>query len=193
MIGDPIGLIENNIDNIYDSIRSIFCDFQYYGYNSLEGAYNHLLSIIPLYFNQTVDLGVINNLLKTTELSCNRQNDESFKNQVKKKYDKCIVSGNPVIECDVAHIVPLNQNYNFDPDNGLLISTNLHRLFDLYYWTINPDTLEIVVSPNAVKEQTSIVKYVGNSVNQNLINNHTRSYLSQHFQTFEKINKCKIC
>lgn len=187
MIGNPIELIEKSSENIYDSIRQIFCDFQYYGYKTLEGAYNHLLLIIPLYFNQNLDLHIVNDLLKTSEPSSNRKCDEYFKNQVKLRYGKCIVSGNSIVECDVAHIVPLNQNYNFDPDNGLLLSTNLHRLFDLYYWTIDPNSLEILVSPKAVKDHASIVNYAGQIINQNLINNQTRSYLMHHFQEFEQL------
>ena len=84
MINNSISLIENNNNDIYDSIISIFDDFQYYGYNSLEGAYNHLLIIIPLYFNKMANMDIISNLLKSSEPSSNRKCDEYFKNQVKK-------------------------------------------------------------------------------------------------------------
>jgi len=33
---------------------------------------------------------------------------------------------------------------NFDINNCLLLSSNLHKTFDKYYWSINPNTLNVI-------------------------------------------------
>jgi hypothetical protein len=34
---------------------------------------------------------------------------------------------------------------NFDIDNGLLLNSILHKLFDNNYWSINPETLRVEI------------------------------------------------
>lgn len=51
-------------------------------------------------------------------------------------------------------------------NNGLLLETNLHKTFNRYLWTINPDTLEIESDPNKI---TNTVKNnIGKKVNLEL-------------------------
>ena len=48
---------------------------------------------------------------------------------------------------DAAHIYPYRGEKDNDLRNGLLLRTDLHRLFDNHLISVNPDTLQIHVSP----------------------------------------------
>ena len=43
--------------------------------------------------------------------------------------------------CEAAHIIPFSETLSFDVDNGILLNSILHKLFDKSYWSINPKTL----------------------------------------------------
>lgn len=64
-------------------------------------------------------------------------------------YEKrCAVSGErtyPVLEA--AHIVPVTRGGHHAPDNGLLLRSDIHKLFDRGYVTIRPNG-EFAVSPS---------------------------------------------
>lgn len=63
-------------------------------------------------------------------------------------YEKrCAVSGErtyPVLEA--AHIIPVSRGGQHRPDNGLLLRSDIHKLFDRGYVTVTPD-LRFAVSP----------------------------------------------
>ena len=74
--------------------------------------------------------------------------NDKFCSSVRKKDVVCVLSGNDSIQCEAAHIVPLNGeygqlNYNQpellnDSANGMLLSKELHYLYDSFIWCINP-------------------------------------------------------
>jgi hypothetical protein len=76
----------------------------------------------------------------------NYRKDYKFKKEVIERYKSCIVTGKSIKICEVAHIVPFNKCLNeiskYDPDNGLLLCNELHKLFDTETndFKINPDT-----------------------------------------------------
>ena len=84
---------------------------------------------------------------------------ERFCSLVRKKDVLCVLSENDIIQCECAHIVPLNGEYgqsNFknpellnDSANGMLLSKELHFLYDQFIWAINPfNYKEIHGTPN---------------------------------------------
>jgi ParB/RepB/Spo0J family partition protein len=77
-----------------------------------------------------------------------------FRNEIIKRFKTCIVSGLTYEVCEAAHIVPFSECNNFNIDNGLLLNSILHSLFDKYYWSINPETLclEIFYKSNDIYE-----------------------------------------
>jgi hypothetical protein len=95
----------------------------------------------------------------------------------------CVISGLCAGECEAAHIVDYASGGSFDPENGLLLSRNLHRQFDLFLFSINPATLEVVVSPNAtgwsVNTFAKKIAAVHESCKPNLV---------QHFKKFKAKN-----
>ena len=77
---------------------------------------------------------------------------DKFCNSVKKKDVSCVLSNTDAIQCECAHIVPLNGDYgqtnyknaevlNSDA-NGMLLSKELHFLYDQFIWCINPHKFE---------------------------------------------------
>ena len=67
---------------------------------------------------------------------------------------RCAVTGEktlPVLEA--AHILPVKHGGRHRSDNGLLLRSDLHKLFDLGYVTVTPD-FRFEVSP-ALKERWS--------------------------------------
>ena len=66
---------------------------------------------------------------------------------------KCAMSGErtlPVLEA--AHIKPFSSGGPHDPDNGVLLRSDLHTLFDQRYLTIDADQLRVVVSTRIREE-----------------------------------------
>jgi len=52
---------------------------------------------------------------------------------------------------EAAHIDPYRGRESNHPENGLLLRADLHTLFDLDLLGINPETLEILLSPSACR------------------------------------------
>jgi len=79
---------------------------------------------------------------------------DKFCSSVKKKDVQCVLSNIDLIQCECAHIVPLNGDYgqiNFEnaellnnPANGMLLSKELHYLFDMFIWSINPNNYTVI-------------------------------------------------
>ena len=72
----------------------------------------------------------------------NARNDEEFKRAVRARFQSCIICGYEKSNCDVAHIYDFNKCRNnsdecYDPENGLLLCPNHHRLFDKGYLKFN--------------------------------------------------------
>jgi putative restriction endonuclease len=66
---------------------------------------------------------------------------------------RCAMTGErtlPVLEA--AHIKPFSSGGPHDPDNGVLLRSDLHTLFDQKYLTIDADQLRVVVS-NRIREE----------------------------------------
>ena len=121
---------------IHYSIKSMYEEF---GYESYE------LFCIDLEF-------MLNNLynIKLIDYKRKRIGQEEFrKNLIEKFGGKCILTGvNCLAELTACHIVPVSENENYDVDNGLLLTENLHRTFDRFIWSINPNTMKVEVNDN---------------------------------------------
>lgn len=76
---------------------------------------------------------------------------------------KCIITGNHEKQCDTAHIKPeieCSKEEKLDPDNCILLDKSLHKLFDDYFWSINPNTFRIEVTEEVKDDPTfSIYQY----------------------------------
>jgi len=85
------------------------------------------------------------------------RNDRQFRNDVSAKYNnKCIISNNDIMMCEIAHIIPFckaNEFEKYDVNNGLVLSSELHKLFDKKLLRINPDT-QLVEIDNILLQNT---------------------------------------
>lgn len=66
---------------------------------------------------------------------------------------RCTITGErtlPVLEA--AHIKPYSSGGPHEPENGLLLRSDLHTLFDQGYITVDADQLKVVVSPRIREE-----------------------------------------
>lgn len=90
-----------------------------------------------------------------------RPDQRAFQTIVTQAYDsKCAISGEktvPVLEA--AHIKPYADAGPSIVSNGLLLRSDLHRLFDRHYLTINADSLRVEVSRRIKEEFSNGVEY----------------------------------
>lgn len=90
-----------------------------------------------------------------------RPDQRAFQTIVTQAYDsKCAISGEktvPVLEA--AHIKPYAEAGPSIVSNGLLLRSDLHRLFDRHYLTINADSLRVQVSKRIKEEFSNGVAY----------------------------------
>ena len=107
--------------------------------------------------------------------------DYKFKKEVIDRYNsQCIISGNDMDMCDVAHIIPFNnpnEYERYDPDNGLILSKELHGLFDKKLLKINPDTLTIEIAPEKLQNKKNSCNRYHNTTIDVILNNKTINYL----------------
>ena len=86
--------------------------------------------------------------MRTNKLRCYSQ--ESFRRELIKRDQHCILSGLSAEVSEAAHIVNKeyletdNKELRFTKQNGILLNSCLHKEFDLHFWTvqINPDSGE---------------------------------------------------
>ena len=90
----------------------------------------------------------------TPHLVTPRLGQGSFRVLVTDAYDyRCSMTAErtlPVLEA--AHIRPYAKEGKHELSNGLLLRSDLHKLFDLGYVTVDPDEKKIVVSPRIREE-----------------------------------------
>ncbi len=78
-----------------------------------------------------------------------RRGQRSFRKALRSRYgDRCMITGCNLMEIvDAAHISPYRGEEDNHPDNGLLLRTDLHTLFDLDFLGIHPEALRVQLHP----------------------------------------------
>jgi len=115
----------------------------------------------------------------------NPQLQNKYREDIIKRFNRCIVSDMDVEVCEAAHIIPFSDCYNFDIDNGLLLNKILHTLFDNHRWSINPDTLRIEISSKCNDDIYNIIKLYDNKY-INVLKPYPNiiKYLTHHYNVF---------
>ena len=141
---------------------------------------NHTIEDIEIILQVEFNIEVEDKCKKESEYS---RQDEEFKKAVKTRYNnKCIITGHDIVKCDVAHIIEfskcLTQYEKYDVNNGLLLSTEMHRLFDKYYFSIKPDTLMIEIDKTKKGiNNVGLLEYDNKKLD---IDDNSRKYLSHN-------------
>ena len=153
-------LLSNNNTNI---------NWEDYNYNNYSDYYKDFKFLCEYYD------------IKVMEEKEKRLSQNEFRIELINKYKSCIVTDNPSVECEAAHINPVKNDGDYFINNGLLLNCCIHKTFDLYYWSINPDTHIIEVNE---KYNTTINKYKDKQLNldPSLYNN-----LLLHYTEYKKL------
>lgn len=147
-------------------------DYSYFGYENDE---EMEIDLDLLLETVLTDYKLVNGHSQT------RLSQSFFREGLLKKYGKCVITNtNCLDELEAAHIIPYKDDkYNFFINNGLLLKSNIHKTFDRYKWTINPNTFIIEVKNNT--DVGEIKQYEGIKINLDendylLINNLKKRY-----------------
>ena len=99
-----------------------------------------------------------------------RLSQKEFRKELLKKFNnKCIITNEDCLdELEACHLIPINEEESYNINNGIILTSNLHKTFDKYLWSINLNTLKMKINNN--KNIGNIKKYVGNKVNIKLNN-----------------------
>jgi len=120
--------------------------------------------------------------IKASDTKDERKEQTKFRKNLLKIYSKCIVTDNDCeTELDAAHIIPHSDGGEYNFDNGLILNTNIHRTFDKYLWSINPNTLMIECKKDF--NIGTIEKYKNKKINIKL-NNKLKKNLEYHYNQF---------
>lgn len=116
---------------------------------------------------------------------------EQFRKDLIKLYNgKCIItgSGKPL---EAAHIIPHSECNNFKIENGLLLRNDIHKLFDDFDISINPNTLKVEMTKDTSDEDT-YKNYQNKKINiDNKYFDGIKANLKMHYMEFLKKQKDK--
>lgn len=122
--------------------------------------------------------------IKPSETKEERREQKKFRKNLLELYPECIITGNDCeTELDAAHIIPHSEGGGYNINNGLILNICIHRTFDKYLWSINPDTLIIECKTNF--NIGSIGKYKNKKINIKL-NEKIKKNLQYHYNIFSK-------
>ena len=124
--------IDASQSNPLDLHKSYVALMGKYSIEALDFVFYDLFSYEPTHPNQT-----------------NPRDDMRFKRAVSGYYNAtCPISGTDM-PCDICHIYPYANSSaieKYDPHNGIVMRTDLHRLFDAKQLKINPVTMCVEMS-----------------------------------------------
>lgn len=154
--------MEENMKKLSDDIYKLksipihFTQFYTrYGFESIE-EFKIILDIIMW----------TRNLNWVREVSDRGSEQDTFRKNLIARDGKCIVSQKNIPrECEGCHIIPYSEGGDFSIDNGLLISSTLHKLFDDFIWSINPSDYTIDILCEDEDVVGSILEYAGKKIN----------------------------
>ena len=83
-----------------------------------------------------------------------RRGQQHFRDCLRERHgDRCLVTGCTVLAVlEAAHIKPYRGEQDNHPENGLLLRSDIHTLFDLDLLGIEPDRLQVVLHPSLAEE-----------------------------------------
>jgi len=157
----------------------------YYEYKRLIIS-NYSNSDIKLYF--LIKYGDMNNINQFDE-RLKREEQDKFRNDLLERFNnKCILTGTTIVQA--CHIIPYSETKDMSIENGLLMNSHHHNIFDSYDLSINPNTLCIEIS-NKYKDDiftNILLKRI------NILEQYPKvlEYLSHHYDKFKKKNKNNI-
>lgn len=98
--------------------------------------------------NRSATLNVIDTRRRQATIAVVREGQQEFRNQVLSNYyGICCISGSQITEViEAAHISPYSGIHSNRLDNGLCLRVDIHRLFDKFLLSIDPETRKVKIS-----------------------------------------------
>lgn len=91
-----------------------------------------------------------------------RRNQAQFRADVELNcYGRCVITGASAIRCEAAHLVPHARKGGASFKNGLLMRSDLHKLFDLGEMAIDPENLVVNFSAAVLAMDSDLWKLKG--------------------------------
>jgi 5-methylcytosine-specific restriction protein A len=114
-----------------------------------------------------------------------RRGQRAFRDALRVRYDnRCVVTGCRLLDIlEAAHISPYRGVDDNHPQNGLLLRSDIHTLFDLDLLGIEPDSLVIVLHPN-VKTDVSYAALDGRRLHCDSLHRPSVEALRLRFSQF---------
>jgi len=116
---------------------------------------------------------------KETENHEKRKDQHTFRKKLIKRYENCIITDTDEQTCEACHIIPYNkcsESDKYNVDNGLLLRSDLHKLFDSQELKINPETLTLEFSEK-ILNNSKMYKYKKYHLKKVNINKNSIDYL----------------
>ena len=126
---------------------------------------------------------IANDNIDQIKETIHRLHQSKFRQDIILRDKKCIISDADPIECEVAHIIPYSECNSYSISNGILLNACLHKLFDKYLFSINPETSIIHISN--INTDLSINMYKNKYIN---IDSSYKPNLIIHYNKFLKKN-----
>ena len=123
---------------------------------------------------------------KLYELRERRLKQEQFHKQIIERDKKCIISNRLSKVCQACHIIPYSictEEQKYDPDNGLLLSADIHLLFDNYLLSINPISKQVILSDELLNNDD----YNQYHLKEIILTTKQKKYLKHHWDIFCKM------
>lgn len=117
-----------------------------------------------------------------------REHQVKFRKELEDRYKKCIITGRGVHFYEACHIIPFCESDNknmYDINNGILLSSELHKLFDKHLISINDN--KVVISKEILNNSNNIdiSQYNGKQL---YLNKETSENLKKHYKIFLEKN-----
>jgi len=105
-----------------------------------------------------------------------------FRQKLISRDTSCLITSAPPIVCEAAHIVEVKNHKKhpevdiYNKNNGLLLRSDIHKLFDLHYWTIYPDeiidlcektnsaTFRIILNPHIIDVEYDFTELINKNI-----------------------------
>lgn len=136
--------------------------------------------------NKSLDSIALDEKKRRKSVSVVREGQQDFRQQVLNNYyGSCCISGSRIrTVLEAAHINPYTGHHSNRLDNGLCLRVDIHRLFDNFLLSIDPEKREVKISQK-IKNDSEYRHLDGKQVMKGKVL-ASDYFLSQHYRTFCK-------
>ena len=116
-----------------------------------------------------------------------RQHQNKYRNDLIKRYKSCIVTGKHASICEASHIIPFMECTNeqkYDINNGLLLCSELHKLFDINKVTFDTTGKFIISNEIMLSNGNDFNEYKKYNGIHIKLNDETKKYLNYRVDKF---------